>query len=254
MSPLDKFGREKAANIQAQGADQGLKDLALAFMRETGKYQYTYNFSWMGVPVIQFPQDLFAVAEIIFETRPDIIIETGVAHGGGLIFYASMLELLGGEGKVIGVDVALRDHNRSVIKSHPMARRIRLVDGSSIAPGVIGKVSELVGRSSRVLVILDSDHTHHHVLRELELYSPFVRVGGYVVVFDTTIEDQPAGYFGDKPWTKSNNPKTAVREFLQTNNRFEIDHDIEAKLLITVAREGFLRCIKDPPKPSEAVL
>src|SRR5215831_8955825 len=155
MSPLEKFRQKKAANIQAQGADQGLKDLALAFMRETGKYEYTYNFSWMGVPVIQFPQDLFAVAEIIFDTRPDFVIETGIAHGGGLVFYASMLELLGGAGRVIGVDIALRDHNRTAIQYHPMAHRIELVDGSSIAPNVFDKVSKLVDSSTRVLVILD---------------------------------------------------------------------------------------------------
>jgi cephalosporin hydroxylase len=251
MSPLEEFRQKKTANIQAQGADQGLKDLALAFMRETGKYDYTYNFSWMGIPVIQFPQDLFAVAEIIFETRPDFIIETGIAHGGGLVFYASMLELLGSAGRVIGVDIALRDHNRTAIQNHPMAHRIELVDGSSIARDVFEKVSKLVGESQRVLVILDSDHTHEHVLRELELYSPLVRAGGYVVVFDTTIEDQPAGFFGDRPWTKNNNPKTAVREFLRRNDRFQVDNDIEAKLLITVAREGFLRCVKDP-SPAKA--
>ena len=156
MSPLEKFKQKKTANIQAQGADQGLKDLALAFMRETGKYDYTYNFSWMGIPVIQFPQDLFAVAEIIFETRPDFVVETGIAHGGGLVFYASMLELLKSSGRVIGVDIALRDHNRTAIQNHSMAHRIELVDGSSIAPEVIEKVSKLVGTSRRVLVILDS--------------------------------------------------------------------------------------------------
>lgn len=252
MSPLERFKQKKLANIQAQGADQGLKDLALAFMRETGKYEYTYNFSWLGVPIIQFPQDLFAVAEIIFETRPDVIIETGIAHGGGLIFYASMLELLGETGKVIGVDIALRDHNRTAIRNHPMGRRIELVDGSSIAPDVVAKVSKLAGASERILVVLDSDHTHEHVLRELELYTPLVRAGSYVIVFDTTIEDQPPGFFGDKPWNKSNNPKTAVREFLRRNDRFQIDRDIEAKLLITVAREGFLRCVKNPPSKTDS--
>ena len=147
---------------------------------------------------------------------------------------------------MVGIDIALRDHNRSAIQKHPMAHRIELVDGSSVLPEVITKVSEIVGRSSRVLVILNSDHTHHHVLRELELYSPLVRAGGYIVVFDTTIEDQPPGFFGDKPWNKENNPKTAVREFLRKSDRFEIDQAIEAKLLITVAREGFLRCVKVP--------
>jgi len=242
----NEFKRNKDNNIRAQGADKNLQDLALTFMRETSKYQYTYNFSWMGVPVIQFPQDLLAVAEIVFNVKPDLIVETGVARGGGVIFYASLLELIGGPGQVIGIDIDLRDGNRAVINGHRMAHRIELIDGSSISPAVFAKVSELAKGAARVLVILDSDHTHNHVLQELRLYSPLVKSGGYLVVFDTTIEDVPDGFFGGKPWSKTNNPKTAVREFLRSSDRFVVDERIENQLLITVAREGYLRCIKDP--------
>jgi cephalosporin hydroxylase len=244
MTAREEFEIEKKQNICAQGDDVGLRDLALTFMRETGRYKYTYNFSWMGFPVIQFPQDLIAVSEIIFRTQPDLIIETGVAHGGGLIFYASLLEMIDNAGIVVGVEVDLREHNRRAILDHSLARRIRLIDGSSTSPEVIAAVNDLAAAATSTLVVLDSNHTHEHVLRELELYAPLVRVGGYLVVFDTTIEDQPEGFFTGKPWDKHNNPKTAVREYLRRTDRFVVDPEIENKLLITVAREGYLRCVK----------
>lgn len=244
MTPREQFEKEKSDNIRALGGDEQLRELALTFMRETGKYKYTYNFSWMGFPVIQFPQDLMAMSEIIFRTRPELIIETGVAHGGGLIFYASQLEMMGLPGTVVGVEVDLRAHNRQAILSHPLSRRIKLLDGSSTAPEVVAAVSELAAQVTSTLVVLDSNHTHAHVLRELQLYAPLVRPGGYLVVFDTTIEDQPEGFFGGKDWDKHNNPKTAVREFLRGNDRFVVDAEIEDKLLITVAREGYLQCVK----------
>jgi cephalosporin hydroxylase len=241
---LQAFETEKRQNIEALEADAELKQLALDFMRETGKHKYTYNFTWLGLPIIQFPQDLQALQEIIWSVKPDVIIETGIAHGGGLVFYASMLELLGGEGQVVGVDIDIRAHNRARVESHPLARRIQMLQGSSVDEEIVRRVSVLA-RGKKALVILDSNHTHEHVLSELRLYSPLVSCGSYVVIFDTTIEDQPEGFFKDRPWSKSNNPKTAVREFLQTNNRFVIDKEIESKLLITVARDGYLRCVRD---------
>jgi cephalosporin hydroxylase len=241
---LQAFETEKRQNIEALEADAELKQLALDFMRETGKHKYTYNFTWLGLPIIQFPQDLQAIQEIIWSVKPDVIIETGIAHGGGLVFYASMLELLGGDGQVVGVDIDIRAHNRARVESHPLARRIQMLQGSSVDEEIVRRVSVLA-RGKKALVILDSNHTHEHVLSELRLYSPLVNCGSYVVIFDTTIEDQPEGFFKDRPWSKSNNPKTAVREFLQTNNRFVIDKEIEGKLLITVARDGYLRCVRD---------
>jgi cephalosporin hydroxylase len=241
---LQAFETEKRQNIEALEADAELKQLALDFMRETGKHKYTYNFTWLGLPIIQFPQDLQALQEIIWSVKPDVIIETGIAHGGGLVFYASMLELLGGDGQVVGVDIDIRAHNRARVESHPLARRIQMLQGSSVDEEIVRRVSVLA-RGKKALVILDSNHTHEHVLSELRLYSPLVSCGSYVVIFDTTIEDQPEGFFKDRPWSKSNNPKTAVREFLQTNNRFVVDKEIESKLLITVARDGYLRCVRD---------
>ncbi|HVW00182.1 MAG TPA: CmcI family methyltransferase, partial [Planctomycetaceae bacterium] len=167
------------------------------------------------------------------------------AHGGSLIYYASLLELLGGDGRVVGVDIDIRAHNRAEIDAHPMRKRIDLVQGSSIDPATADQVKALAAGREPVLVILDSNHTHAHVLEELKLYSPLVKKGSYLVVFDTIIEDMPEDFFTDRPWGKGDNPKTAVWEFLKQNDRFEIDSDIEHKLLLTVAPDGWLRCIKD---------
>jgi len=220
-----------------------LEDAAAQFTRCSIPSRYSYNFTWMGRPIIQYPQDIVAMQEIIWRVRPDLIIETGVAHGGSAVFYASLLELLGGDRIVVAVDIEIRPHNRQAIEAHPMFPRIRLIEGSSTEPQTVAQVQQLAAGRQTVLVCLDSNHTHDHVLRELEFYSPLVTPGSYLVVFDTIIEDLPAGMFPDRPWGKGNNPKTAVHKFLKTNNRFEIDPAIQDKLLITVCPDGFLRCI-----------
>ncbi len=216
----------------------------LDFLIESCKAKYSYNFTWMGRPIIQYPQDIIAMQELIWKIKPDLIIETGIAHGGSLIFYASMLELIGGEGKVLGVDIDIREHNRKEIVKHPMYKRISLIEGSSINPSVAEQVYTYAKDVGRVLVCLDSNHTHDHVLRELELYAPLVTVGSYCVVFDTVIQDLPDELFPDRPWGKGNNPKTAVWEFLKTNDVFMIDNDIWRKLLISVAPDGYLKRVK----------
>jgi cephalosporin hydroxylase len=185
-----------------------------------------------------------AMQEIIWTVKPDLIIETGIAHGGTLIFYASMLELLGGKGKVLGIDIDIREHNRREIEKHPMFKRIMVIEGSSIEKSVIEKVRTYAHGKKRVLVCLDSLHTQDHVLQELELYSPLVTRGSYCVVFDTIVEDLPDEYSADRPWGKGNNPKTAVRKFLEENDRFVIDKEIENKLLITVCPDGYLKCVR----------
>jgi cephalosporin hydroxylase len=213
-------------------------------MRESTLPKYSYNFTWLGRPIIQYPQDMMAMQEIIWQVKPDLIIETGIAHGGSLIFYASMLKLIGGEGEVLGIDIDIRKHNRVEIEKHPMYKKITMIQGSSIENNVIEKVVRFAEGRKRVLVCLDSNHTHSHVLSELKAYTPLVSKGSYCVVFDTIIEDLSDDMFSDRPWGKGNNPKIAVKDFLKKNKCFKIDEDIDNKLLISVAPSGYLKRIK----------
>ncbi len=240
---MDNFNLEKKENINKQNK---LKPLGLDFILKTIDTKYTYNFTWLGRPIIQFPQDMVVLQEIIWDVKPDLIIETGIAHGGSLIFYASMLTLLEacGEidnGKVLGIDIDIREHNRKAIENHPMSKKITMYEGSSIDEKMISKVKEFAKQGAKILVCLDSNHTHDHVLQELNAYAELVSTGSYCCVLDTIIEDMPIGSFSDRPWDKGNNPKTAVHEFLKNNNNFEINYSIENKTLITVAPDGFLK-------------
>ena len=240
------FEDEVQQRINAYEKNEELKASARGFLIASIKTGYSYNFSWLGRPIIQYPQDIIAMQEIIWQVQPDLIIEAGIAHGGSLILYASMLELnaaCGGpqDAKVLGIDIEIRSHNRKAIEEHPMFRRISMIEGSSVAPDVIAQVKEKARGRERVLVCLDSNHTHAHVLAELEAYAPLTTIGSYCVVFDTIIEDMPAGLFPDRPWGPGNNPKTAVREYLKTHREFIIDKGIEHKLLITVAPDGYLK-------------
>ena len=244
MDEPARFAAEVADNIKAMSHSQELRALTQSVLADMTRYKYSYNFRWLGRPIIQLPQDMLAMQEIIWRVQPDLIVETGIAHGGGLIYYASLLELNGGEGRVLGIDVDIRKHNRAAIETHPMFKRISMIEGSSTDEAVVEQVRS-AARGKRELVALDSNHTHEHVLRELELYSPLIGEGSYFVVFDTAIEDIPADALAPRPWAKGNNPKTAVWEFLQTNDRFVVDESIESKLLITCAPGGYLKCIRD---------
>jgi cephalosporin hydroxylase len=245
MDPIKQFNDEKANNINEIGNDLSLKKLGLDFIDETASKKYSYNFTWMGRPIIAFPQDMIAMQEIIWEVKPDLIIETGVAHGGSIVYYASLLELIGNDGLVLGIDIDIRKHNRDLIEAHPMFKRIQLIEGSSIDAATLEQIKKIASGKKKIMVCLDSNHTHDHVLEELKLYSPFVSKDSYCIVFDTIVEDMPADHdWGTRPWGKGNNPKTAVWEFLKNNDQFTIDKSIENKLLITVAPDGFLKRIK----------
>lgn len=241
----DTFEIEKQENIRKLARSEDLRALSMKWVADVSRHKYSYHFTWLGRPVIQFPQDLLAMQEIIWRVRPSLIIETGVARGGSLIFYASLLELIGGDGRVVGIDIDIREHNRREIEDHQLSGRIDLVEGSSVDREVIDAVHKMAGDRKPILVVLDSNHTREHVLRELEAYSPLVTRESYLVVFDTVIEEMPEDFFPDRPWGKGDNPKTAVQEFLRSTDRFTVDEEYDSKLLITVAPGGYLRCIKD---------
>jgi len=243
MNPVRKFQLFRKKNVKEMAKSRELRKYAHNFILDSSKYKYSYNFDWLGRPIIQLPQDIVALQEIIWEVKPDLIIETGIAHGGGLIFYASMLELIG-RGEVLGIDIDIRKHNRKEIEKHPLFKRIKMIEGSSTDEKVIKKVKRIVKAHKKVMVCLDSLHTHEHVLKELNLYSEFVSRGSYLIVFDTIIEYMPKGFFKDRPWDKGNNPATAVKAFLKKNKNFVVDKEIENKLLITAAPGGFLMKIK----------
>lgn len=267
-NPNQQFQEEVQDNIRGLGADADVQALSRIWLREITRHKYAYNFSWLGRPIIQVPQDMVAIQELIWQIKPDLIIETGIAHGGSLIMNASLLALLDycdaveagtvlnpheTRRRVLGIDIDIRAHNRAAIEAHPMAHRIDMIQGSSIAPEIIKQVHAAAKGFQRIVVCLDSNHTHDHVLAELEAYAPLVSQGSYCCVLDTAIEDMPAEFFPDRPWGVGDNPKTAVHAYLRDLQekprngrdgralRFEIDRSIEHKLLITVAPDGYLK-------------
>ncbi len=245
MSDAEKFRAEVKENIERLKQDHDVQALSRTWLREIARYKYAYNFNWMGRPIIQFPQDMIAMQEIIWEVQPDLIIETGIAHGGSLVYYASLLEILGSEGYVLGIDIDIRAHNREAIETHPMFKRIQMIEGSSVSDEIASQVAEHASGKKSVVVVLDSNHTHEHVLEELKIYAQHVTRDSYIVVFDTLLEDMPGDLVQDRPWGPGNNPKTAVRQFLSGTDEFVVDKDIESKIMITVAPDGYLKRVKD---------
>lgn len=239
-----KFFEERNADIALMGADIELRKQSLSWMLHADKYKYTYNYTWMGRPIIKFPSDMVIQQELIWQLKPDLIIETGIAHGGSIVFSASMMEMMGIDGEVVGVDIDIRDHNRQLIESHPMYKRITMYEGSSIDPVIVQKVKEHAKGKKCVMVILDSLHTHDHVLAELRAYAPLVTIGSYCILPDTFIEFFPPGYFSNsRPWDVGNNPHTAMKQFILESNEFEVDRSLDAKAMITETIEGYLRRI-----------
>lgn len=251
-----EFETESLERVRGWADDNAMVRHAHDFLRASVGEKYPYNFFWMGRPIIQYPQDVMAVQELVWSVKPDLIVETGIAHGGSLILSASLLAMIeytealeagttldpaNPKRRVIGVDIDIRDHNRAAIEAHPMANRIDLIQGSAIDPDVVAQVKDKAQGFKKVMVFLDSMHTHDHVLAELEAYAPMVAPGSYCVVFDTLIEDMDADAYPDRPWSIGDNPKTAVWKYLESHSEFSIDRDIDRKLLITVAQDGFLK-------------
>jgi len=256
MNPIEQFQGERSARLASYAQDSAFSALSRDWLQASMQRQYVYNFDWLGRPIIQYPQDMVAMQELVWRVRPDLIIETGIAHGGSLVLSASLLAMLDmcdaieagtvfdprqSQRKVLGIDIDIRPHNRAAIEAHPMASRIAMVQGSAVAPDVVAQVQAFAKDYRRVMVCLDSMHTHAHVLAELEAYAPLVTPGSYCVVFDTFVDDMPPGFFADRPWDVGDNPKTAVRQWLPSHPEFEIDAEMENRLQVTVAPQGFLR-------------
>lgn len=259
MTAHKEFLKERNKRIEEYSKDNNFRANSSSWLEESMRKKYVYNFDWLDRPIIQYPQDMIAIQELIWKTRPDVVIETGIAHGGSLILSASVLALLDlSDAKiadttldprkpnrhVIGVDIDIREHNRKAIEEHALSDRIQMIQGSSVDKNTIEKVKGLIKPHSRVMVCLDSMHSHNHVLSELHAYAPLVTKGCYCIVFDTFVEDMPDDLFPDRPWSQGDNPKTAVHEFLLENQDYLIDKSIEDKLLVTVAPDGYLRKMK----------
>ena len=256
MNPVDQFQKERSARLHSYAADSAFTALSRVWLQQSMQRQYVYNLDWLGRPIIQYPQDMWAMQDLVWRVRPDLIIETGIAHGGSLVLSASLLAMLDmcdaieagttldprqSQRKVLGIDIDIRAHNRAAIEAHPMASRIAMIEGSSIAPEVIEQVHAFAKGYQRVMVCLDSMHTHDHVLGELDAYAPLVTPESYCVVFDTFVEDMPPKFFADRPWDVGNNPKTAVRQWLAAHTEFEVDWTMQQRLQVTAVPEGFLR-------------
>lgn len=256
---VKQFERERSDRIRAFSVDSMFQHSTRAWVEESMRKKYVYDFDWLGRPIIQYPQDMVAMQELIYAVKPDLIIETGIAHGGSLVLSASMLALLDmteaieagisidpvrSRRKVLGIDIDIRPHNRVAIEAHPMSSRIQMIEGSSIDSEVVRQVHSIAAGYERILVCLDSNHTHSHVLAELEAYAELTSVGSYCIVFDTFIEDMPSDLFPDRLWAPGNNPKTAVQEYLANHPEFQGDEAIQSKLLITVAPDGYLRRVR----------
>ena len=253
IDAIEQHLQEVRERVKKQGSEKDLKNTASSFFEQSHKLKYSYNFSWLGRPIIQYPQDVIAFQEIAYQVKPDLIIETGIAHGGSLMLSASLLCMIDiTEGidprqsgrKVVGVDIDIREHNRKEIDKHPLRFKMELIEGSSIEPNIIQQIRSLANGEKRVLICLDSNHTYDHVLEELDGYGDLTSIGSYCIVFDTIIEDLPDGSQKDRPWGIGNNPKTAVIDWLKRHPEFILDEHIDNKLLISAAPSGYLRRIK----------
>ena len=259
MSETDLFRQQCREEVDAMFHNEKLKSVTKEWFNEANAARYSYHFEWLGRPIIQYPQDICAIQELVWAIRPDVIVETGIAHGGSVILSASLLAVLdlcdateagtvldprNPRRRVVGVDIDIRAHNRAAIEAHPMSGRITMIEGSSVDPDIVAQVKAVVGDAKTVLVFLDSNHTHEHVLRELEAYAPMVSLGSYCVVFDTVIENLPRDMFKDRPWDVGDNAMTAMRTWLARDPGFEIDYAMDAKLQISVAPNGYLRRVR----------
>lgn len=246
QDPIQSFSDERNADIQRMGADQEFRNKSIEWMIHADRYKYTYNYTWMGRPIIKFPNDMVIQQELMWELKPDLVIETGIAHGGSIIFTASMMEMMGIDGEVVGIDVDIRPHNRKEIEAHPMMKRITMYEGDSVSDAMVDRVRTHTKDKRCVMVILDSLHSHDHVYKELLAYAPMTTLGSYCILPDTFIEFFPKGYYSDtRPWDVGDNPHTAMKQFIGETDMFEVDHARTNKAMITETIDGYLKRVKE---------
>ena len=253
---IKQFYKERIHRIESYKNIDDWQSTNHKWMIHAFENNYMYNFDWLGRPIIQMPSEIVCIQELIWQVQPDLIIETGIAHGGSLILSASMLALLDycdavstkrsldlskNNRLVVGIDIDIRKHNREMINEHPLSNKIKVLEGSSVDKNVVNEIDVISRNFKKILVFLDSNHTHDHVLEELNCYTKFVSKGSYCVVFDTIIDDLPKNFFNNRPWDPGNSPKSALKEFLTKNNNFEIDFNLSDKLLTTASPLGFLK-------------
>ena len=245
---INKFKKQSKAEVNKQSKDKKFINISKKWLLESHRLKYTYHFNWFGIPIIQYPSDIVGVQEIIYKIKPDLIIETGIAHGGSVIFHSTILDMLSQNDKkkrkVVGIDIDIRKHNLKRIKKHYFNKNLILIEGSSIDQKVKKRVYKIAKNKKTIMVILDSNHSSKHVYEELSFYSKFVTKNSYCIVFDTIVEDLPNKFVKNRPWSKGNNPLTAVKLFLKGNKSFKIDNEIDNKLMISSAKNGFLKRIK----------
>jgi cephalosporin hydroxylase len=240
-APTDPNDPRDAQRSAAMASDPEVIAAVRTLNAKAFEYKYYLNFRWLGRPIVQYPQDVIALQEIVWDTRPTLIVETGVAHGGSLILYASLFELMQLPGEVVGVEIELRAHNAAAIRAHPMSGRIRVVEGSSIDPAVVAQVAEIARGHERVMVVLDSHHAHEHVAAELEAYAPLVTSGNYLVVMGTAVGDLPASLDIQRPWNHERNPRTALHAWLAQGQPFDVDEGLSQRLILSDGPGGYLR-------------
>lgn len=259
MSFNPEFDQQVEQQIQQQGESRSFDSTSKEWLLQSLALKYSYNYQWAERPIIQYPQDIVQMQELIWEIKPDLIIETGIAHGGSLTLSASILALLelaeatekgkvldtlNPKRKVLGIDIDIRDHNRKAIEQHPFANRIDMIQGSSIEASVVQQVHNYASDFERILVVLDSNHTRDHVLQELNHYASLVSINSYCIVFDTIVSEMPDELTQDRPWSTNNNPLQAVEEFLSTTEEFKVDKAIDNKLKVSAAKSGYLKRVK----------
>ena len=245
MIPSDKeFESERIASIQKMNSDKDLLEKSIEWMRSADKYKYSYNFRWMGLPIIKYPNDIVVMQEIFWKTKPDLVIEVGIARGGSVVFSASMQKMMDIENsEVVGIDIQITAETKKFLASHQLSKKITIYEKSSLDDEIAAIIQPHLKNKKSVLVILDSDHTHEHVLKELLIYSRVVTKDSFIILTDTFIEFLPPGYFVNREWDVGNNPYTALMAFLKENSDFIVDEDFSSKALISEAISGFIRRI-----------